>query len=90
MPKQKVQTEKVCRICKRSNRNDFVLGPWVDATKSEISAHFNCILYNPVMPDALSIPSNPETDSIGGVSTRYARYEGDRADRLVGLNTGFL
>lgn len=86
----KVQDEKVCQICKRSNRNDLVLGPMTDATKSNISAHFNCILYSPVVPDALSIPSRPEADSIGGVSTRYVRHEGARAERLVGSNSCFL
>lgn len=48
-----------------------------------ISAHFNCVLYSPVTPDAESVAPRPEDDAIAGVSTRFIRVEGRRAKKMV-------
>lgn len=73
--------ERKCEICKRSNFNGRMLGPLIHT--DSISAHFNCVLYSPVTPDAESIAVRPEDKAIAGVSTRFIRDEGRRAQRLV-------
>lgn len=76
--------ERKCEICKRSHFNSRMLGPLIH-TKS-ISAHFNCVLYSPVTPDAESFAPRAEDDAIAGVSTRFISDEGRRAQKLVKKN----
>lgn len=58
-----------------------MLGPFIQ-TKT-ISAHFMCVLFSPVTPDESSQRNNPDDDAIAGVSARFIRNEGLRAERLV-------
>lgn len=73
--------ERKCQICKRSNFNGRMLGPLIHT--NSISAHYNCVLYSPVTPKAECVASCPEDEAIAGVSTRFIRNEGRRAQRLV-------
>lgn len=73
--------ERKCEICKRSNFNSRMLGPLIHT--NSISAHFNCVLYSPVTPDAESFAPRPEDEAVAGVSTRFIRDEGRRAQKLV-------
>lgn len=73
--------ERKCEICKRSNFNGRMLGPLIDM--HSISAHFNCVLFYPVTPAAESLAPQPGDDAIAGVSTRFIRQEGHRAQKLV-------
>lgn len=73
--------ERKCTICQRKDFNDRMLGPLIH-TKT-ISGHFNCVLYSPIMPDAVSIASNKGDDGIAGVKSRFIREEGARASKLV-------
>lgn len=58
-----------------------MLGPIIH-TKT-ISAHFNCVLYSPVTPDALDLQTREEEDAISGVKSRFVRTEAARAKKLV-------
>lgn len=73
--------ERKCEICKRSNFNGRMLGPLIHT--NSISAHYNCVLYSPITPDAESVAPRPEDEAIAGVSTRFIREEGRRAQKLV-------
>lgn len=75
------QFERKCEICQRKHFNDRLLGPLMH-TKT-ISAHFNCVLYSPVTPDALDLQTREEEDAIGGVKSRFVRAEAGRAKKLV-------
>lgn len=79
--------KRVCEVCKRSNWNGRILGPMV-VTRT-LSAHFNCVLYSPITPDAVHFAPNPEDDAIAGVSSRFIRTEGKRAKELVGFYSLF-
>lgn len=68
-----------CEICKRDSRNEKLLGPFVQ-TKT-IGAHYNCVIYCPVTPE--DVEKDITKEGIGGVSTRFVRFEGRRAADLV-------
>lgn len=68
---------KNCEICARSIRDEKMLGPFIE-TKT-IAAHFNCVIYSPIVPDKLDVA----TDGVGGVTPRFIRIEGKRAKPLV-------
>lgn len=42
-----------------------------------------CVLFSPVTPDEASQRDNPDDDAIAGVSARFIRKEGVRAEKLV-------
>lgn len=75
--------ERKCVICGRNHLNDRMLGPLIHLT--QISAHFNCVLFSPVTPDSLSRREGSDGGSISGVSTRFIRIEAQRAKKLVFL-----
>lgn len=85
MPAKKDCVREKCDICRRSTFDHRTLGPLVH-TKT-ISAHFNCVLYSPVTPDATSLAPRAEDDAIAGVSTRSVRDEAKRAKKLVITNS---
>lgn len=78
MPNNKKKSiAKNCEICARPTRDERFLGPFIE-TKT-IAAHYNCVYFNPVIPDKVDIAAN----GIGGVSSRFIRNEGKRAKPLV-------
>lgn len=88
MNSKKQKSKRVCEICKRSKWHGRILGPIV-ITKT-VTAHFNCVLYSPITPDVSSLAPNPENDAIAGVSARFVRTEGKRAEKLVGFFSLFF
>lgn len=73
--------DRKCEICLRDNYNERMLGPLMH-TKS-ISAHYSCVLYSPVTPDAVSLAHHQKDDGIAGVTARLIREEGSRSKQLV-------
>lgn len=80
MPRNK-KFERKCAICQRSKVNERMLGSLIH-TKM-ISAHYNCVLFSPILPDATSMSAHAAQDSIGGIKSRFIRGEGTRAVKLV-------
>lgn len=78
-PKQKAK--KSCFICLRSIENDHLLGPLI--TTKTITAHFLCVLFNPVTPDADDFAAPEKDGGICGLSARYIREQANRAAKLV-------
>lgn len=78
-PKQ--EAKKSCYICLRSIENDHLLGPLI--TTKTITAHFLCVLFNPVTPDADDFAAPEKDGGICGLSARYIREQAGRAAKLV-------
>lgn len=68
---------KKCRICTRSTRDENTLGPFRET--DTVAAHYKCVLFSPVVPDKLDFDPN----GIAGMSARFIRDEGRRAEPLV-------
>lgn len=81
-PKQKAK--KSCFICLRSIENEHLLGPLI--TTKTITAHFLCVLFNPVTPDADDFAAPEKDGGICGLSARYIREQAGRAAKLVYVN----
>lgn len=75
---QKKKQVKTCEICGRSDRKDRLLGPLITVNQS-ITAHYHCVLFCPKTPGKEEYGE----DGIGGMTARFIRSEGKRANPLV-------